>query len=334
MGEDKPRIAVLGAGGTISTLGRRDLDLTDYVEKGRKLNAAEVLAGLPALSAIARCEPIALDSISSSAIGPDHWRTFARLCRRFTASGSGYSGVVILHGTGSLEESAYFLNLVLDTRRPVVLVGSQRPFNSLSSDAAMNLLTALRVAAEPQSAGRGVLVVMNNEIHSARAVTKADSYALNAFQSPGHGPLGRATAEEVHFYRRCERRHSYRSAFRSLPLSPLPRVDLVSAYGGADAVAIRAFLEAGARGLVSAGFAPGLPAMDQRPALEAAARAGVLVVQASRAASGAVVRRGYLRDHGMIAAGDLSPQKARILLALALTRSRDPEAVQEIFDSH
>jgi L-asparaginase len=218
---------------------------------------------------------------------------------------------VIVHGTATLEETAFFLNLTLDIAQTVVLVGAQRPFSAVSSDAPMNLLGALQVAKARQSRGRGVLVVLNDEIHASRDVVKTSTLRLNTFRSAESGALGVIDADGIHFYRRVDRPHA----------PALPRVDIVYSYAGADETFIEAAIAKGARGIVSAGLAPGIPTGAEKVALEAAVRSGIAVVQCSRAPSGRVAGRRYLLEHGFIPGEDFSPQKARILLALGLART-------------
>lgn len=328
-----PVIAIVGAGGTISSLATDSRDYMDYPETGRKLSVDEVIAELPELARFADLVPLPFRSVGSSAVGPADWLRLHATITQAIAARPEIAGVVVLHGTATLEETAWFLHLTLPAGRPVVLVGAQRPLNTLSSDAAANAINAVRVAGDPAAAGRGVLVVLNDEIHAARAVTKGSTFRLHAFHSGAWGPVGVADPDRVLFDRPAPAGGSG-PAFDVTGLSDLPRVDICYAYAGSDGTAVRAFMAAGARGLVSAGFAPGMPAPLERDALAEAARAGIPVVQASRVGSGRVARRGWLRQSGWIAAGDLSPQKARILLMLALLQGSDAERLQTLFDTH
>ena len=328
-----PRIAVIGTGGTISSLATDPFDYVDYPETGRKLSVAEVIDHIPALSAIADLVPVPFREVGSSAIGPADWLRLAATIRH-TAGDDGIAGFVILHGTATLEETAWFLNLTLDIAQPVVLVGAQRPLNTVGSDATANAVAALRVAADPQSRGRGVLVVLNDEIHAAREVAKGSTYRLHAFHSGAFGPLGVVDPDRVVFSRRPERLHTAATPFRVDDQTMLPRVDILYAMAGADEVLARAAIAAGARGIVSAGFAPGMTSPVERAVLVEAAAAGVVVVQASRVGSGRVSRRQWLRRQGWVGADDLSPHKARILLMLALMHSSDPDWIQTCFDTY
>ena len=248
-----------------------------------------------------------------------------------TAAHPDLAGIVIGHGTATMEETAYALNLTLKTPVPVVLTGAQRPASALSSDAGLNLVNAIRVAASPAARGMGVLVVLNDEIQAAREVTKTSTLRMQTFRSPDFGALGHADGDQVAFYRRPLRRAAPDTAFDIRTLPALPRVDIAYAHADADGTAVRAFVAAGARGIISAGFAPGFAAPEQAEALNEAAAQGVIVMQCTRAGSGRVVRTTRLRESGFLVTDNLNPQKARILLALALTLSRDPRDIAQMF---
>ncbi|WP_212525686.1 asparaginase [Actibacterium sp. MT2.3-13A] len=328
-----PRIAVIGCGGTISTLSSGPFDYLDYPESGTKLSAEEVIAHMPQLGVLARLEPLPFREIGSSKMAPQDWCELTATITQALAEDPELAGVVVLHGTATLEETAYFLDLTLDTDRPVVVVGAQRPLHTVGSDAIANAAAAVRVAAAAQSRGRGVLVVLNDEIHAARDVTKGSTYRVHAFASGVYGPLGVVDADRVVFMRRSERRRP-RGLFAVSADTALPRVDVLYACAGVDGTFVRASLAAGARGLVSAGFAPGMTAPREREALNVAARQGVAIVQCSRVGAGRVARRQVLRRDGWIAGDDLTPQKARVLLMLGLTKTSDPETLQRYFEDY
>jgi L-asparaginase len=324
-------VAVIGTGGTISGVGRHSLDLYEYMDFGRRREASELVAHFPEVSAEADIVPVGFRSISSSAAGPSDWLALNREIHDVVEREK-VDGVVVTHGTATLEETAYFLNLTLKTDLPVVVVGSQRPSNALSTDAGMNLLGAVRVAAAPEALGLGVLVLLNDEIQAAREVTKASTYRLEAFRSPDLGMLGYADPDgRVVIYRAPTRRHAPSTEFDVRGVADLPRVDIVYSYAGADGAAVRAFVAAGARAIVSAGVPPGLATPAETEALIAARRAGVIVVQASRAGSGRVLPRTLLAERGFVAADNLNPQKARVLTMLALTVTGDVTRIQQMF---
>ncbi|MBK3396255.1 MULTISPECIES: asparaginase [Methylobacterium] len=329
-----PKVAFIGTGGTLSSVGRDSLDILDYTATGRRLEAEEILARVPETRAVAEVVPVRYRAVTSPGIGFSDWRTLVRLCEELAGAHPDLAGIVIGHGTATLEETAYALSLTLTVDLPVVLVGSQRPISALSSDAGLNLVAALRTAAAPESRGRGVLVVLNDEIQAAREVTKTSVTRMQTFRSPDFGVLGQVDGEHVRYYRRSERRHAPGTPFDIRTLDALPRVDISYAYADADGTAVRAFAAAGARGIVSAGLAPGMTPPAEAEALAEAAAAGIAIVQSTRAGSGVVPSTVRLASHGIVPADNLTAQKARILLALALTVTRDPGALAEIFATY
>ena len=334
MNTSLPRIAVIGTGGTISSLGASSLDVLDYPDFGQKLSREALLERFPETRLAA--DPIALTfrQVGSTEIGPKEWVELRATIHRIARDDPAVAGFVIPHGTAPLEETGFFLNLTLAVAQPVVLVGAQRPASALGSDAGMNLVNALRVAGSSEARGKGVLAVLNDEIHAARDVVKTSTYRLQTFRSLDFGALGHVDGDGVHFYRSPSRRHMPDSQFAASNLDTLPRVEIIYSYAGADGALVEAAVAAGARGIVSAGFAPGSPTPPQRTAFERAAKSGVVVVQCSRAASGRVAPRRRLRQSGIVAGDDLSPQKARILLMLALSTTSDIGAIQQAFQSY
>ena len=322
----KPRILVIGTGGTIASVGADSLDVLDYPDYGTRLEMAAVLARVPEVERFAAVRAVDYRAVPSSAIGPADWLALARLV---AAQAGDADGFVITHGTSTLEETAYFLDLVLTIPQPVVLVGAQRPISAVGSDAPMNLVAAVRTAAAPAASGLGVLVVLNDEIHAAREVSKTSTYRVQTFRTPDFGALGQVDGDGVQIYRHPVHRQA--GGFDVAALAALPRVDIAYSYAGADGAAIDAFVAAGAAGIVSAGFAPGLTAPDELAALRRARASGVVVVQSSRVGSGRIAPRRSLRAEGFIGADNLTPQKARILLALALTRTRELAAIEAMF---
>jgi L-asparaginase len=326
-----PRIAVIGTGGTISSLGASSLDVLDYPDFGQKLTCEALLDRFPEAKLVADPIPLTFRQVGSTDIGPKDWLEIRALTHRIAREQPEVAGFVISHGTATLEETAFFLNLTLASAQPVVLVGAQRPASALGTDAGMNLVNALRVAGSPEARGKGVLVVLNDEIHAARDVVKTSTYRLQTFRSADYGVLGHTDGDGVHFYRYPLGVHMPDTPFAGLDLTAaLPRVDIIYSYAGADGALVDAAVAAGARGLVSAGFAPGSPTPDQRAAFERAAKDGIVVVQCSRA-TGRVAPRRRLREGGIVAGEDFSPQKARILLMLALSTTGDVAEIHKMF---
>jgi L-asparaginase len=335
MNQTLPRIAVIGTGGTISSLGASSLDVLDYPDFGQKLSAEALLDRFPETRLVADPVPVTFRQVGSTDIGPPDWLELRALIHKTAQDDPAIAGFVIPHGTATLEETGFFLNLTLRVTQPVVLVGAQRPASALGTDAGMNLVNALRVAGSPQSRGKGVLAVLNDEIHAARDVVKTSTYRVQTFRSLDFGALGHVDGDGVHFYRAPLRAPMPDTAFAALDLVlPLPRVDIIYSYAGADGALVDAAVAARARGLISAGFAPGSPTPEQRVAFERVAKAGIVVVQCSRAFSGRVAPRRRLRDSGIVAGEDFSPQKARILLMLALSTTADLAAIQRAFQTY
>src|ERR1700694_1039797 len=252
-----PRVAVIGTGGTISSWAQSSLDSIDYPDFGRKLPVAEILDRFEETRLVADPLPISFRSVGSTAIGPADWIELREILHATSAREKDLAGFAILHGTATLEETAFFLNLTLAISQTVVLVAAQRPVSALGTDAGINLVNALRVAGSSVARNLGVLVVLNDEIHAARDVVKTSTYRVQTFRSVDFGALGHVDGDAVHFYRIPSRSHMPDTAFAGLDLTALPRVDIVYSYAGADGALIDAAVAVGARGVVSAGFAPG-----------------------------------------------------------------------------
>ena len=330
----KPAVAVIGTGGTIASVGGDGLELVRYIDRKQMLPVDELCARTPELGQVADVTPIAYDVLQSHGIGTADWLALASRIPTLVAERPGLDGIVITHGTATLEETAYFLNLVLRVEVPVVLVGAQRPATAISGDGPLNLVNAVRTAGAPDARGKGVMIVLNDEIQAAREGTKTSTLRLQTFRSPDFGALGHADADGVVFYRAPLRRHAPNTEFDVSGLDTMPRVDVVPAYAGADGALVRACADAGAQGIVAAGFAPGLVPPAQLDALNEAAHAGIVVAHCSRAGSGRVPGLGTSHAHASVTTDNLTPQKARILLMLGLTRTRDRESLQRMFDTY
>ena len=331
---ERPSVAVVGTGGTIASVGGDGLELVRYIDRKQMLSIDELLARIPELAQVANVTPITYRALQSPAIGPADWLELVERIDDLVAAQPELDGIVITHGTATLEETAYFLNLALQVDLPVVLVGAQRPATAVSGDGALNLVNAVRTAGSPHARGMGVMIVLNDEIQAAREGTKTSTLRLQTFRTPDFGALGHADADDVVFYRAPLRRHAPNTEFDVRGLDALPRVDIVYAYAGADGTAIGACVEAGAQGIVAAGFAPGLVPPAQLEALENAAGAGVVVAHGSRVGSGRVPALGASHAPGSVTTDNLTPQKARILLMLGLTRTRDPAELQRMFGTY
>ncbi len=329
-----PRIAVVTTGGTIDSLGTDRLDLAAYLETGRRLEPGLLLAGIVAeLATIAEVTEVPFRRLRAHAMTDADLADVAELVRGLVEGGEA-AGIVITHGTNTLEETAWLLQLVVPGDVPVVITGAMRPASALSADGPLNLVNAVRVAASPAARGLGVMVVMDDAIHGARDVTKANTLRTNAFADGSAGPLGRVDGDgRVVFAHRPARGIALHGAFAGADLRTLPRVDIVVSHQGADGALVEAAGAAGAVGIVSAGTGAGYPTPGEVRALELASAAGVVVCQSSRVGSGRVPRVPSLAARGWVASDDLQPWKARILLRLALAAGvTDAAAIQVLFD--
>lgn len=331
---EQRKVALIGTGGTISAVGRDPFDLIDYDANGKMLDAAGVLALLPQAPPNVEIVPVPFRTMSSTGIYFNEWKQLVAQCTELAEQIPDLAGIVITHGTASMEETAYFLHLTLKVRIPVVLVGSQRPSNALSSDASLNLYNAIRVAAAPNSWGLGVLVVLNDEIHAARDVTKSSTYRLQTFRSPDVGVLGHCDGDAVAFYRLPVRLGAPQTEFDVSKLDNLPKVGISYSHTGSDGCVIRALADAGHRGIVIAAFAPGCVAPDELTALGEVVEAGVVVAISTRAGSGRVGDGVVLRENNILSADNLNPQKARLLLALALTQTSEMKELARMFRTY
>lgn len=331
----KPKVAVIGTGGTITSLSSvGPLDLYEYTATGKMLEADQLVDKFPDVRQVADIIPVRFKAVPSTAVAFPEWKQVVIEADKAVAAHPDLAGIVVLHGTATLEETAYALNLTAKVKVPIVVVGAQRPASALSTDAGLNLVNAVRTAAAPESRGLGVLVCLNDEIQAAREVTKTSTARLQTFRSADFGVLGHADGDALNYYRKPIRKGAPETEFDIRTLDALPRVDIAYSYAGDDGTAIRAFTKAGAKGIVCAAFAPGMLSPVEMEAAKEAVAAGVKVVMSSRAGSGRTFNSSKVRDAGFITADNLTPQKARILLALALTRTSDAGEIRRIFATY
>ena len=329
--QPKPRVYLIGTGGSISFVGDYRTDYINYSYGNQHLSIQELLDRVPEVQQFAEVLPEQLINVGSTEVGPPHWLQLARRINEIFETDPAAAGVAITHGTATLEETAYFLNLTVKSHRPVVITGAMRPPTGLGTDTDINLMDCIRVAASPESAGRGVLSILNNEIQAARDVTKTNSYRLETFRSNDLGLLGYADSDEqVVFYRTPTRSHTLDTEFQAAEGTELPRVDIAYAYAGADGLVVRALAGAGVPGLVAAGLGSGGSSPEFMTALKDAIAAGTKVVIATHTGNGRVMRTRRFQEDGYIVADNLAPKKARILLMLALTRTDDPSEIQRM----
>lgn len=324
-----PRLRLLATGGTIA--GARAGGRSRGYRAGA-LSTAALIAAVPQVASVAQIEIEHVAAIGSQDMDETVWLKLA--ARTAAAAGArDIAGIVITHGTDTMEETAFFLNLVVRTGKPVVLVGAMRPADAISADGPMNLFNAVAVAAHPEARRRGVLVVANDEIHFAREITKTDTTQVGTFRSGHRGLAGLVNAGRLHLYGPPVRRHTLGSEFSLAGLTALPRVEIVYAYAGLGREPIDAAVRAGCRGLVIAGVGDGNLSATALAAAADAVRAGVAVVRSSRTHGGVVERNIEVDDDtfGFIAADELNPQKSRVLLQLGLTRTADASRLQKLF---
>ncbi len=329
----RPKIAIVGTGGTIASVGVDTLDLATYAKTGKVYALDELLALVPELDRVADVVQAPFRQVHSTAIGPADWPDLVRHIEATLAADPAIAGCVVTHGTATLEETAYFLNLTLKTEKTVVVIGAQRPPTGLSTDAFLNLVNGARVAGAPEARGLGVLVCLNDEIHAARDATKTSTFRLQTFRSPDMGLLGHADPDRIAIYRRPVRTHAPHAPFSAD--AALPRVDMAISYAGSDGAQIRGLIALGPAAIVVAGFAPGLVTPGEKDAIQAALDAGVQVVQGTRALSGRVVEIPDYRPAGVVVADNLPAQKARVLAMVAIANgATTPAALQAAFDTY
>jgi L-asparaginase len=320
---DLPRIRFIATGGTIASRGNS------------RMTADEVLELVPGLQRYARPEPEQFANIASTAMTLDQWVQLAKRVNEAFEADPGLAGAVITSGTDSLEELAYFLHLTVRTTKPVVLVGAMRSAGAPGYEGPANVLDAFRVAASADSRGKGVLVVLNDEINSAREVSKTDALRVQTFQSRPYGILGVVDPDRVVYYREPLKRHTQKSEFDVSSVTALPRVDILMFYQGAPSDLLRAAVDAGAKGIVIAVAGADLTGGSLAPGIGYAQRHGVVVVAATRTGSGRIAALPAARvREGLIGGEDLTPLKARILLMLALTKTQAPNDVQRMFTEY
>ena len=328
----KPNVVVVATGGTIA--GAAESQTQAEYTSGR-VGVDALLKAVPQLKMLARVTGEQVANVGSQDMSDAIWLKLAARVNELMRS-SAVDGIVITHGTDTIEETGYFLNLVVKGTKPLVMTASMRPSTALSADGPLNLYNAVAVAADPRASGRGVLIVANDDIHGARSVTKTNTTDVQTFMSPEHGLIGVSLYGVNRYFRFPYRVHTAKSRLSVEGAKSLPRVDIVYMNAGVSPDLIDSAVANGARGLVIAGVGNG---NMTSPALEAVKRAikkGVVVVRSTRVPSGCVGRNVEVNDDevGTVAAGELNPAKARVLLKLALMQTDDPARIQKLFDTY
>ncbi|HKR11462.1 MAG TPA: type II asparaginase [Pyrinomonadaceae bacterium] len=332
LAQNKPNIVILATGGTIAGAAASGTQ-SAYTSGAVGIDA--MVKGVPGIEKLASIKGEQVANVGSQDMSFDIMLKLAKRINELLPNAN-VDGIVITHGTDTMEETAYFLNLTVKSDKPVVMVGSMRPSTAVSADGPLNLYNAVAVASDPKAKGQGVLVVMNDHIHAAHSLTKTSTTAIQTFMSPLRGLVGVSAYGKNDWYNTPPWKHTTQSEFDISKVTKLPRVDIVFACADMPSDLIDASVNAGAKGIVIAGVGNG---NMNKVSVEAAARAvkkGVVVVRSTRVATGMVDRNVEVNDdeHGFIASDELNPQKARILLALALLNNHQPSQLQELFRNY
>jgi len=329
----KPRVAILATGGTIA--GAQP-DASEPGYKAGSLSVDAILKAVPGLSEIAEFQGEQISNIGSQDMNDQVWLKLVRRTNEVLASDD-INGVIVTHGTDTLEETAYFLNLTVKSDKPVILVGSMRPATAISADGPMNIYNSVVVATMPEAKGRGVMALMNDDLHHAAEITKTNTTHLDTMRSPNRGRAGTCDTGKCTLFSPTTRRHTTKSEF-TVPqdLTELPSVAIIYAHANLDATLINAAAASGAKGIVVAGVGDGNMTQPALDTLAELAKKGVVVVRSSRVGSGIVKRNVEVDDDklGFVASRELNPQKARILLQLALLTTTDTNEIQRMFDEY
>ena len=331
----KPALAhvvILATGGTIAGVQPKEGE-PGY--KSGSLSIDALIKGAPGIEKLARLDGEQIASIGSQDMNDVVWGKLAKRANELLAQPD-VDGIVVTHGTDTLEETGFFLGLVLKSNKPVVLVGSMRPATSQSADGPLNLYNAVAVAADPASQGRGVMAVVNDEVHTGRDVHKTHTTAVQTFVSTTRGTVGKVYYGKVRYGYIPTYKHTLTSEFATAGIVSPPRVDIVFAHEGCDGAFVKAAVAVGAKGIILAGVGDGNATTDMINALAEAAKTGIVVVRTSHVGFGMVRRNVELDDDklGFVAGMDLNPQKARVLLRVALTQTKDVAKIQKYFEEY
>ena len=323
-------VVILATGGTIAGAGASAANSATY--QAAKVGIEQLIAGVPELSQLANVRGEQVMQIASESITNDNLLQLGRRVAEL-ADSKDVDGIVITHGTDTLEETAYFLNLVEKTDKPIIVVGSMRPVTAMSADGMLNLYNAVAVASSKDARGKGVLVTMNDEIQSGRDVSKMINIKTEAFKS-AWGPLGMVVEGKSYWFRLPAKRHTMDSEFDIKTIKSLPDVEIAYSYGNVSDTAYKALAQSGAKAIIHAGTGNGSVSSRVVPALQALRKDGVQIIRSSHVnAGGFVLRNAEQPDdkYDWVVAHDLNPQKARILAMVALTKTNDSKELQRMF---
>jgi L-asparaginase len=330
--KNKQNIVVLATGGTIAGAGKTSHD-AKYVPA--KLTIQELLDLNPELKKIANLTGEQFSQIASQDMDSDFLIKLAKRVSKILDNSS-IDGVVITHGTDTLEETAYFLNLTVKTKKPIVIVGSMRPSTSISADGSLNLYNAIALAADSKANSKGVLVILNDNIYAARDVTKLHTSNVAAFDSKEFGPIGNVIYGKVKFYYQSTKIHTYQSKFNIDEIKSLPKVDIIYGYNDQNPDIVDSLINSGTKAIVVAGVGDGNVNAKTLEKLINASKKGIIIVRSSRVGGGFVIPNSEINDdeYSFVTADNLNPQKARIVTMLALSKSKDYKKIQEDFKQY
>lgn len=325
-----PNITILATGGTIAGTGATSTTTVGYT--AAKVGVEALIDAVPEIKKVANVKGEQIFQIASESMTNDHWLKLAKRVNALLAQPD-VDGIVITHGTDTLEETAYFLDLTVKSEKPVVMVGAMRPSTAISADGPVNIYNAVVLAGSKEAEGKGVMIAMNDEISAARDVTKTNTSLTSTFRTPELGVIGYMQNNTPHFYRESLRKHTVKAEFDVSNLDKLPAVDIVYGYANVNSIALNAFVGAGDKGVVYAAVGDGSLGAGIKPDLIEARKKGVVVVRSSRVGNGIVARNGEANDDELdfVVSDTLNPQKARILLMLALTKTADTKAIQTMY---
>ncbi len=330
--QKKPTVYILATGGTIAGAASSNTQMTGY--KAGALGIDELLKAVPKINTMANIKSEQISSIDSESMTVKIWLKLAKRINQLLKDDN-VDAVVITHGTDTLEETAYFLHLVIKSDKPIVMVGAMRPATAISADEPVNILNAVKLAITEEAKGKGVLTAMNDAISGGRDVLKTNTLRVDTFKNQELGYLGYFESGNPVLYKQSTRKHTTQTEFDVSDIKKLPRVDIIYSHVSDDGKLAEAAVASGAKGIVHAGTGNGSIHKDTLPALRKAARNGVVVVRSSRVPYGpTIISDEEYEKAGFVHSGTLSPQKARILLQLALTKTNDPKVISEMFKKY
>jgi L-asparaginase len=328
----KPNIIILATGGTIAGSGKSS---SEAAYTSSQISIEQIIVNIPELTNIANVSGEQFSQIASQNSDNDFLLKLAKRINEILAK-SDVDGIVITHGTDTLEETAYFLHLTIKSKKPVIIVGSMRSSTSISADGPLNLYNAVGVCADKNSKAKGVLVVLNDEIYSARDVTKIHTSNVDAFKAANFGAIGNVNYGKAMFYYEPLRLHSFKSAFNINKINDLPKVEIIYVYSNHDSSIVDYLTQNKVSGIVIAGVGDGNFNDETLKKLSTASKNGIIIARSSRVGNGFIIPNSEINDdkNFFVSADNLNPQKARILLMLSLTKTKNYQQIQDYFWSY